>query len=230
MTFLIPFRRDAGIATWLYVLNSTTPNRTKNELSHVLENVPKEMKILELGSGCGIGGLSFATIVPDGRLSRNCKIVMTDLPEAMPILQHNVNQNEYVKDCTVDTQVLDWNDEGSLASLLQDWVFDIVLVSDCTYNCDSSPALVQTLSTLAKTSNPYIIVAMKVRHESESIFFTLMEKAGFASMKDGRFVDASHDEILVPHDGGNYATGECCQKIDIYVFRMRNFEVSSSGR
>ena len=222
LTFLIPSLRDAGIATWLYVLESAAPNGNKRELSKVLESVPKEMKILELGSGCGIGGLAFAMIIPDDRLSRSCKVVMTDLLEAMPILQHNVNQNNYAQGCTVDIQVLDWEDEDSRASLLVKWSFDIVLVSDCTYNCDSSPALVRTLSALAKASNPYIIVALKVRHESEGIFFTLMEEAGFGTLKDGRFVDDFHEEVLLPHYHGDCPAGESVQKIDIYTFRIRN--------
>jgi hypothetical protein len=56
----------------------------------------------------------------------------------------------------------------------------MVLLSDCTYNADSSPALVRTLAALAGTAPALVVlVAMKVRHESEAVFFTLMGTAGF---------------------------------------------------
>ena len=168
-------------------------------------------------------------LVPDAHLSRNCKVVMTDLPEAMPILQYNVGQNEFEPGCTVATQILDWEDEESRASLIAKWSFDIILVSDCTYNCDSSPALVRTLSAFANACNLYIIVATKVRHESEGIFFTLMKEAGFGTVKDGRFVDACHEQVLLPHNSFNCLTGESDQAIDIYTFRMREVKNTFKG-
>ena len=215
------FRRDAGIATWLYVLESSAPSPKRHELSKILKNMPKDVNILELGSGCGIGGLAFALTGLSDRPGRNCNVLLTDLPEAMPILEYNISQNQYVKGCTVKSQVLDWDDDQALVSLLETSRFDIVLVSDCTYNCDSCPALVRTLSAIAKTSNPYVIVSMKVRHDSEIIFFTLMEEAGFGTMCEGRYPDGSHDRILLPHSDGNRSPTEGYQKIDIYIFRMK---------
>ena len=223
------FGRDAGIAIWLYVLESITLSRKSRRLSKALQNMPKDMIILELGSGCGIGGLMFALTVPKDRSGHNCKVLLTDLPEAIPILEYNISQNQYAEGCTVESQVLKWEDEESLELLLGKSKFDIVLVSDCTYNCDSCPALVKTLSAVAQASNPYVIVSMKVRHETESVFFALMEEAGFATMRDGKIHDPSHDTITLPHNNGSYAPGESYQMIDIYIFRMREVEAVSSS-
>jgi len=49
---------------------------------------------------------------------------------------------------------------------------------------NSSPAFVQTISRLSKTSpNAVVVVAMKMRHSSEEVFFDLMSEAGFAAME-----------------------------------------------
>lgn len=54
------------------------------------------------------------------------------------------------------------------------------MLADCTYNPDVVPDLVGTLSRVAKTSNGVLVlVAMKVRHESEMVFFELMRDVGW---------------------------------------------------
>lgn len=56
----------------------------------------------------------------------------------------------------------------------------LVVVSDCTYNADSCPDLVQTLAQLSScAASVTVLVAMKRRHDSEEVFFRLMEAAGF---------------------------------------------------
>lgn len=54
---------------------------------------------------------------------------------------------------------------------------DLVLVADCTYNPDVVPDLVKTLANIVRYNRgALILLAMKVRHESEMIFFGLMRK------------------------------------------------------
>ena len=53
---------------------------------------------------------------------------------------------------------------------------------------NSSPAFVQTISRLAKTSpHAVVVVAMKMRHSSEEVFFELMSEAGFATIESTPF-------------------------------------------
>jgi hypothetical protein len=58
----------------------------------------------------------------------------------------------------------------------------MVIVSDCTYNPGVVPDLVLTLRSIATKSqrDVVILLAMKVRHESEIMCFDLMAQSGFA--------------------------------------------------
>jgi predicted nicotinamide N-methyase len=130
------------------------------------------LRVIELGSGCGIVGISLAQTIPD------CEVILTDLPEAQEIAQRNIDNMKPAKSSTVIFRPLNW--EETLPPDITDMIFDLVLVADCTYNPDSSPALVDTFCKLIKRSpEAVILVAMKVRHQDELIFFDLMKEADF---------------------------------------------------
>jgi hypothetical protein len=102
---------------------------------------------------------------------------LTDLPEAEEILKKNIARASLRKNETqsLGFEVLDWDEEvpKHLDKL------DLIIAADCTYNADSSPALVKTLFSLATISPKAVIaIAMKKRHSSEDVFFDLMEAAG----------------------------------------------------
>ncbi|KAH6612633.1 putative methyltransferase-domain-containing protein [Boeremia exigua] len=84
---------------------------------------------------------------------------------------------------------------------------DLALVADCTYNPDSSPALVRTLSRLAAL-NPRlaVVVALKTRHASEAVFYELMA--------DARFEEAARRVWELPGDEG--VGGE---RVEVFVYR-----------
>src|ERR1700734_3176668 len=132
----------------------------------------KRLKVLELGSGCGIVGIGLAQTVPD------CEVILTDLPEAEELAMKNINGMNAAISSDVSFNTLDW--ENPLPLSIRDRLFDLILVADCTYNPDSSPALVSTLAVLVKrSSKAIVVVAMKVRHSSEAVFFDLMSESGF---------------------------------------------------
>jgi hypothetical protein len=57
----------------------------------------------------------------------------------------------------------------------------MVVVADCTYNPDVVPDLVQTSKRLGDGNREMVVLlAMKVRHDSEMVFFELMREGGFA--------------------------------------------------
>ena len=160
--------------------------------------------VLELGSGCGIVGLEVAQICCQ------CDVTLTDLPDTMEILSYNVSKvmgsNPAVGN--VITGVLDWDDANP--KIVQGHRYDLVIVSDCTYNADSIPALVRTLAAVIdKWPAALIIVSMKVRHDSEAVFFDLMAAAGF--------VVAEHSAITMP-DQQRADSGRELEVVDIYVF------------
>lgn len=165
------------------------------------------LKVLELGAGCGIVGLTLAS-----HHSSISKLVMTDLPEAMEILTHNLSLLPITKPKSkpkVTQQVLDWS--LPLPPNVRTTAWDIVLVADCTYNPDVVPDLVRTLRAVVEGNREGLVaLAMKVRHESEMVFFRLMEES--------RFVVRERCKLALPVLGGE---GE---EVEIHVFGLMSVE------
>ncbi|KAH7391861.1 putative methyltransferase-domain-containing protein [Pyrenochaeta sp. MPI-SDFR-AT-0127] len=133
-----------------------------------------QLQILELGTGCGMVGITLAQVVG------GANVLLTDLAEAQEIVEHNVKQVKTAKASSLRFQELDWDQELPSNLLSSSSPLDLVLAADCTYNSDSSPALVRTLARLAQVSPKVIVaIAMKMRHSSEEVFFGLMTKAAF---------------------------------------------------
>jgi hypothetical protein len=152
---------------------------------------------LELGTGCGIVGITLASLIP------NCSVALTDLPEAREIVEKNISHvlENLAPGATLSFDELDWDADLPARLKHADSKLDIVLAADCTYNPDSryvdahfpspayhrltchgqnSPVLVNTLNRLAAVSPAMLVaIAMKMRHSSEQVFFELMADAGF---------------------------------------------------
>ncbi|KAI4691374.1 uncharacterized protein J4E84_003667 [Alternaria hordeiaustralica] len=132
------------------------------------------LNVLELGTGCGMVGIAIAQTVS------NSKVLLTDLPEAREIVERNIDSVVKAPGASLSFMELDWDADlpGELQSSSEP--LDLILAADCTYNPDSSPALVKTLARLSR-ANPKVrvAIAMKMRHSSEEGFFKLMSDAGF---------------------------------------------------
>lgn len=165
------------------------------------------LNILELGAGCGIVGITLLHTLSVTLISQ---ILLTDLPEATDIL--NCNISPPVLGLSPSTaskikhQVLDWS--SPLPSNVAATKWDIIFVADCTYNPDVVPDLVKTLGAVAVGNvEVRVAVAMKVRHESEMVFFDLMEERDFTVREKCA--------IPLPVLGGED------QEIEIFVFGYR---------
>ena len=163
------------------------------------------LNVIELGSGCEIVGLQLA------HLCSNARVLLTDLPEALEVLERNISIAALAAGSHVTKAVLNWDETVPEAIAKQ--VFDLVLISDCTYNSDTIPALVRTLAFLVKRSQEaLVIVAMKIRHESEAVFHELMEKVGLHQC--GRYgfevPDKQREDQCLELD-----------TVDIYVYQSR---------
>lgn len=138
----------------------------------------------------------------------HCYIHLTDLPEAMGLLKFNVSQGRYASGSRTDTSVLDWSEE--IPQDLQNQKYDLIIVSDCTYNCDSIPMLVSKLEALLDVSPQALaVVSMKTRHDSEAIFFDLMAKAGTRQLEK--------QEVMLP-SRSHMASGRSAETAEIFVF------------
>ena len=164
-----------------------------------------EPKVLELGSGCGIVGIAFTQLFP------RCNVFLKDLPEAMEILDINIHQAMPALDAKLTRSILDWNAE--LPTMFKKTMLDLILVSDCTYNADSIPNLVRTLSALAAVSpNVLVLISLKKRHSSEAVLFDLLNAAGFREV---------YDTSMPLPDIGRIATGDSLENIEIYGYQNR---------
>ena len=146
-------------------------------LAEVLRRTPsRQIHVLELGAGCGIVGIALAQCYP------NCVVQLTDQVGAQEILSRNVEQATPANNSTLQARVLDWDADPHEASLERD--LDLIVISDCTYNADSCPDLVGTITRMSATSpDVRIMVAMKRRHDSEERFFDLMRNANMQIME-----------------------------------------------
>ena len=164
---------DAGVALAAFIRDIVLLPRLQNDdflLANRLRMLPGP-NVIELGSGCGIVGLQLAHVCS------GAKVLLTDLPEAMEVLERNIGIAMLAPESQVSKAVLNWDKDVSDDIAKQ--TFDLVLVSDCTYNSDSIPALVRTLAFLTERSPAaLVVVSMKVRHASEAIFHKLVAKAG----------------------------------------------------
>ncbi|KAF1914975.1 putative methyltransferase-domain-containing protein [Ampelomyces quisqualis] len=135
---------------------------------------PALLRVLELGAGCGMVGIAIAQTVA------KAQVLLTDLLEAREIVECNIKHASPAQGSTLKFEKLDWDDELPLDLRTFSSCLNLVVAADCTYNPDSSPALVQTLKRLVNVSPEAVVaIAMKMRHASEEIFFDLMSEAGF---------------------------------------------------
>lgn len=91
------------------------------------------LNVLELGTGCGIVGMTLASILP------NCNVKLSDLPEAREIVEKNITSPvlELGSGSSLSFLELDWDNELPAQSASPEAKVDLVLAADCTYNSDS---------------------------------------------------------------------------------------------
>lgn len=159
------------------------------------------LKVLEVGAGCGIVGIALAQL-------RKSDMLLTDLEEAEEILQSNVDCATPLAGSTIRHQVLEW---GPSIDTLSEPKYDLILVSDCIYNPDSSLLLVETLKQLSiNSTNLLILVGFKRRHDADDVFFKRMQETGF--------VVAESCEIPLPHKITDYDAAT--PKVEMFVYRL----------
>lgn len=127
-------------------------------------------------------------------------ILLTDLPDAEEmtegnILHYNAKRHAHGSgSVSVQFESLDWEDgkNGVLGPKAKAKGWDLVIISDCTYNVDMLSALVDTLSALHVSSmglaksGPKVMLATKPRHSSEKALFDLMEASGWTILESAR--------------------------------------------
>lgn len=160
------------------------------------------VNVIELGCGVGILGVGLAAALhrrlssswdPEDPSHSPSRILLTDLPDAEEVAARNIADEKVATEAgtgehsvDADFESLDW-DEGKTGvfgpkATASSW--DLIIISDCTYNVDMLSALVKTISGLHTLStnrdkNPRVMLATKPRHSSEKVLFGLMDEDGW---------------------------------------------------
>ena len=124
-------------------------------LDHRNDTVISEAaKIVELGSGCGIGGIIAAKALP------NCsQLIMTDYdPGALSLINDNISLNCVTDNCS--TTFLEWGDVESLQQNQLCGNIDLIIGADLIYSKDVVFPLFKTVqSCLRQTpSSSYFLL------------------------------------------------------------------------
>jgi predicted nicotinamide N-methyase len=200
--------RDAAIGLLIYLQDAVIASKdsfTLPQASLLLrQSVGQALNILELGAGCGLAGIAISQLRPD------CYVYLTDLREAQDLLKKNIDRTNPVKSSSLQCSILEWGSESTFN--IPNVKFDLILISDCTYNADYCSALVQTLAAVAKVSpDVKILVSMKRRHDAEAIFEYLMEKAGFEAVES--------TTIPMPHQDSDIDSQP--PVVEIYIYQQQ---------
>lgn len=140
---------------------------------------------LELGSGCGVGGMALAAALARGDDPKSTQVTMTDLPIAISLLDANVEENKeaIIADSGLQTKVstLTWGDDEQIKDIGEQ-KFDLIIGADLIYN--SEPEIISTLSStmdnLLDPKTGLILFSTRWRKfDEERVFFEEMEKLGY---------------------------------------------------
>lgn len=194
---------DAGMGflTYFDLALQPQPSEGVRQLTRLIgTSTSPRLQVLELGTGCGTAGIALSQLIP-------CDVSLTDLEDAMAILGFNIKSASTTSRSTLQKATLDW---GTRLDDSFDAKYDMILVSDCIYNPDSSVHLVETLLQLTDRSPAaLILVGFKRRHSGDDVFFEQMSKAQFDVVETYN-VDLPH----LPSDADAYAP-----IIEFHVFR-----------
>ena len=181
--FPAPTAADPDKANSGTVSSSISKSRQNNELS-----------VLELGSGLGVVGLAFAASVRSSLLPVG-KVVLSDVQDAMELLQHNILRNKSILDATIveaipllwktqQEEEEEWRrrrqQQQQQASSIEETLtaqYHLLLASDVLYNAEIIPALLSTVKRhLTTISNSGLILGVRWRKpEIERSFFRALE-------------------------------------------------------
>ena len=182
---------DASLGFLQYFDNAFNSGDKASGIRQLIsEKRARPLGVIELGAGCGIVGIAFAQLV-------KCNVLLTDLDDATNVLTRNIRLATPSAGSSLKAQVLDWSKDLDSS----DTKFDLILVSDCIYNPDTSVHLVETLQKLAQqTPSTLVLVGYKQRHTADHVFFDHMQSAKFTTLKTSSIQlshrKSNHDDAI----------------------------------
>ncbi|EPS58908.1 hypothetical protein M569_15903, partial [Genlisea aurea] len=143
-------------------------NGESTPLTSILASLQPPLRILELGSGTGLGGIAAAALL-------GARVTVTDLPHVVPNLQFNVDANAAILQKhggAVDAAPLSWGDAQEMEAI-KTANHDLILGSDLVYHDHLYEPLLETLKFLMSGSEKRVVFLMAhlKRWKKESVFF-----------------------------------------------------------
>lgn len=187
---------NLGMKTWvssyllsrrLYTILDAAPQLVPSAINAHKNN--RTLRALELGSGTGLVGLSFAALH-----GQSATIHLTDLPTIVPNLSHNVALNVELLTktaATVTTGTLDWSITPDQPTAPSEQ-YDLILVADCLYSPNHPKWLVNTIARLlSRGLDARVVVEVPLRDAYQpqlQDFRQRMEQVGLAVVEQGEEV------------------------------------------
>ena len=139
-------------------------------LSAVLSEEPLTGKrVLELGSGTGVGGLTAA--------AAGAVVCLTDGSKAMlPLLRANAESNGLSD--RVSVHRMRWGYEHEMAEAAATGPYDLIVGSDLLYAPELFPDLLETLTAMSTRGKTEVLLTYPPRY-TESVFFEEAAEYGF---------------------------------------------------
>ncbi|KAJ4397607.1 Protein-lysine N-methyltransferase rrg1 [Gnomoniopsis smithogilvyi] len=195
---------NLGLKTWgsSYVLAQMLYNIGESALSHLLcrkDNQPVP-QVLELGSGTGLLGLAAAPIW-------KAHVILSDLPEIMPNLNHNVEVNRptiQARGGSVEAGALTWGgqeDEIDNELFPDQNKFRIIIVADPLYNDDHPRLLAGAIDEQLALDEDARAMVMVPKRDTTTIKLLEMFRDEMASKTDA-FVCLEESVVAGQDDWG----------------------------
>ena len=125
------------------------------------------LKVVELGVGVGLVGMTLAAI--------GARVVLTDQPYCLPLLQTNVDLNASLWRHAPHVECLQWG-QAPKVNLKP---VDLIVASDIIYNSDSFPLLLDTLQHLMSPTTMFYFCFETRNACQEQAFLNLLKQNGF---------------------------------------------------
>ncbi|ESK89572.1 glucose-inducible sam-dependent methyltransferase [Moniliophthora roreri MCA 2997] len=154
--------------------------------------LPSTTRVLELGAGTGLVGISAAAIWP------RTHVILTDLPTIVPGLVANIRLNEEVHGRRVTCGTLDWNNPHELALSSSEILNSeheatkptLILAADTMYTEDHPKLLSQTIFAWLKKdreARAVVCYPMRVAYlNAMREFWEILEAEGMEVVNEGR--------------------------------------------
>ncbi|CCE91778.1 S-adenosylmethionine-dependent methyltransferase TDEL_0D01940 [Torulaspora delbrueckii] len=141
-------------------------------------------RVLELGSGTGLAGISWLCKWVQKYGNGHTEIFLTDLPVIVANLQKNVEVNKVESFATVSA--LDWTDPTDFINSYTDDEFDILIVSDPIYSPNHPELVVNMIKKfLSSQGQCYLEIPLRPRYAAErKRLRQLLSDNGFKIIKE----------------------------------------------